>query len=246
MKKYILVIPARYESARLPGKPLIDILGKTMIQRVFERCLQVIPNELIYIATDDKRIQVVAKNFGANVIMTSKDCKTGTDRVAEVSEKVLADYYINVQGDEPLFNPEDILDVITAIDQFNGEVINGYCKIKEINNFLSLSIPKVVFRPDGRLLYMSRRPIPGNKSNMFNYGFRQVCIYAFPHDLLLNFQKLKAKTPLEQEEDIEILRFLELGFDVRMIELSDESISVDHKEDVNKVLKKIKNETSRF
>ena len=146
MKKYIVVIPARYESVRLPGKPLINILGKTMIQRVYERCLQVIPNELIYIATDDQRIQEVAEKFGANVVMTSKDCKTGTDRVAEVSQIVLADYYINVQGDEPVFNPDDILDTIAAIDQFNGEVINGYCQIKELDNFLSLSIPKVVLK----------------------------------------------------------------------------------------------------
>ena len=246
MKKYIVVIPARYESVRLPGKPLINILGKTMIQRVYERCLQVIPNELIYIATDDQRIQEVAEKFGANVVMTSKDCKTGTDRVAEVSQKVLADYYINVQGDEPVFNPDDILDTIAAIDQFNGEVINGYCQIKELDNFLSLSIPKVVFRPDGRLMYMSRKSIPGNKRDKFNYGFRQVCIYAFPHNLLMSFKNSKSKTPLEQEEDIEILRFLELGFDVRMIELSDDSISVDHKEDIIKVIKKIKDETSRF
>ena len=246
MKKYIVVIPARFASSRLPGKPLINILGKTMIQRVYERCLKVIPNDLIYIATEDQRIQKVAEKFGANVIMTSKDCKTGTDRVAEVSQKVLAEYYINVQGDEPVFNPNDILDTIAAIDQFNGEVINGYCQIKELDLFLSLSIPKVVFRPDGRLMYMSRNPIPGNKKVVFNYGFRQVCIYAFPYDLLKNFKKSKFKTPLEKEEDIEILRFLELGFDVRMIELSNDSISVDQEEDIIKVIKKIESETSGF
>uniref|UniRef100_UPI0040490486 3-deoxy-manno-octulosonate cytidylyltransferase n=1 Tax=Flavobacterium sp. TaxID=239 RepID=UPI0040490486 len=239
MKKYIVVIPARFLSSRLPGKPLISILGKTMIQRVYERCLQVIPNDLIYIATDDQRIQEAAEKFGANVVMTSKDCKTGTDRVAEVSQKIIADYYINVQGDEPVFNPDDILDTIAAIDKFNGEVINGYCKIKVHDDFINLSIPKVVFRPDGRLMYMSRKPIPGNKNDMFNFGFRQVCIYAFPRTLLRSFKNSKFKTPLENEEDIEILRFLELGFDVRMIELSDDSISVDHIEDIIKVIKKI-------
>jgi 3-deoxy-manno-octulosonate cytidylyltransferase (CMP-KDO synthetase) len=201
MTDYIVVIPARHDSTRFPGKPLIEILGKTMIQRVYERCLQVVPNEFIYIATDDQRIQNAAERFGATVIRTSKDCKTGTDRVAEVAEKVAAEYYINVQGDEPLFNPLDILEMLKAISLFRGEVINGYCQIKNIDDFISPSIPKVVFRQDGRLLYMSRRPIPGNKKKSFNFGFRQVCIYAFPSNLLRKFKNTHTKTPLENEED---------------------------------------------
>jgi 3-deoxy-manno-octulosonate cytidylyltransferase (CMP-KDO synthetase) len=243
MKKYVVVIPSRYESKRLPGKPLIDILGKPMIQRVYERCLKAVDNKHIYIATDDNRIKLVAENFGANVIMTSTDCMTGTDRVAEFSQHIKAEYYINVQGDEPVFNPKDITEVVKSIDKFNGEIINGFCQINNENDFYSLSIPKVVFRPDGRLMYMSRSPIPGNKVNLFNFGFRQVCIYAFPQHSLIEFTKQSFKTPLEGEEDIEILRFLELGFDVRMLKLSNDSISVDHKEDITKVIKKIKNES---
>ena len=127
MEKYILVIPARYDSKRLPGKPLIDILGKPMIQRVYEKCLEVVTHEHIYIATDDNRIKLVVEGFGAKVIMTSKECLTGTDRVAEVAQNIKAEYYINVQGDEPLFNPNDIQKVINSIDRYNGEIINGYC-----------------------------------------------------------------------------------------------------------------------
>tara|TARA_B110000114_G_scaffold176208_1_gene206594 strand:- start:7057 stop:7797 length:741 start_codon:yes stop_codon:yes gene_type:complete len=246
MRKYILVIPARYESSRFPGKPLTDILGKPMIQWVYERCLKAVKNEFIYIATDDSRIKLICENFGANVVMTSKDCLTGTDRVSEVASKIQAEYYINVQGDEPLFNPLDITTVIENINLYKGEIINGYCDIESEDDFLSLSIPKVVFRPDKRLLYMSRNSIPGNKKNKFNFGFRQVCIYAFPSISLTKFRKQTNKTPLEGEEDIEILRFLELGFEVRMLKLSNDSIAVDNPIDVNKVIKKIKNETRKF
>jgi len=246
MEKYILVIPARYDSKRLPGKPLIDILGKPMIQRVYEKCLEVVTHEHIYIATDDNRIKLVVEGFGAKVIMTSKECLTGTDRVAEVAQNIKAEYYINVQGDEPLFNPNDIQKVINSIDRYNGEIINGYCDILKKTEFYSLSTPKVVFRIDGRLLYMSRSPIPGNKNNSFNYGYRQVCVYAFPAKSLQEFKKKTSKTPIEKEEDIEILRFLELGFEVRMLKLSDYSIPVDNPSDINKVIKKIKNETTRI
>ena len=246
MVKYILVIPARYDSKRLPGKPLIDILGKPMIQRVYEKCLEAVSHEHIYIATDDSRIKLVVEGFGAKVIMTSKKCLTGTDRVAEVAQKINAEYYINVQGDEPLFNPNDIKEVINSIDRYSGEIINGYCPILEKADFYSLSTPKVVYRIDGRLLYMSRSPIPGNKNNSFTYGYRQVCIYAFPAKSLQEFKKQTAKTPIEKEEDIEILRFLELGFEVRMLQLSDYSIPVDNPSDITKVIEKIENETARI
>ena len=243
MKKYVIVIPARYKSTRLPGKPLIDILGKPMIQRVYEKCLEAVDNQEIYIATDDNRIKQVAEKFGANVIMTSTNCITGTDRVAQVSQHIKAEYYINVQGDEPVFNPKDILEVVKSIDIFKGDIINGYCQIFEESDFYNTSIPKVVFRPDGRLMYMSRSSIPGNKSNSFNIGFRQVCIYAYPIDSLKSLIKHSSKTPFESEEDIEVLRFLELGFDIRMLKLSNDSISVDVKEDISKVINRLKNET---
>lgn len=237
----ILVIPARFKSTRFPGKPLTDILGKSMIQRVYEQCIQAFPRDDIYVATEDERIKNHCDEHGIQCLMTSKNCLTGTDRIAEVAEIIDADYYINVQGDEPLFNPEDIKYLINKIPEHKGEIINGYCKIDNEDDYRSVSTPKVVFRPDGRLLYMSRSPIPGNKSNKFSLSYRQVCAYAFPKKALKEFSKSNGKTLLENEEDIEILRFLELGYEVRMVEMSNISIPVDHHDDLQKVIKKLHN-----
>lgn len=237
--KYIVVIPARLKSTRLPGKPLVDIGGKSLIQRTYEQCIQAVPKELVYVATEDQSVADHCASLSINSIMTSESCLTGTDRVAEVANIIDADYYINVQGDEPLLNPNDIKEIIEAIENFPGEIINGYCTIHTSEHYQSLSIPKVVFRPDGRLLYMSRAPIPGNKSLSFKKAWRQVCVYGFPKEALLEFANSAAKSPLEDIEDIEILRFLELGRDVRMIELSDDSIAVDNPEDIDLVLKKL-------
>lgn len=241
MKDFVVVIPARYESTRLPGKPLINIHGKSLLLRTYERCLKAVNREKIYVATDDKRIYKHCLKNNIQVEMTSSKCITGTDRIAEFAKKIKSKIYINVQGDEPLMNPEDIVKVIESSRLHPDEVINGYASIKHNEEYLSLTIPKVVFRPDGRLLYMSRNPIPGNKTGKFVKSWRQICVYAFPYDALMNFAKKNKKTLLEQEEDIEILRFLELGYDVRMIKLSGDSIAVDTPEDVKKVNDKLKN-----
>lgn len=230
-----LIIPARYDSSRLPGKPLIDIAGETMIYRTWAQCAQAFPKENIYVATDDERIARHCEENYINVLMTSKNCLTGTDRVLEASKQVNADLYINVQGDEPILNPDDLAEMVKAADSYPGEILNGYTKITTEAHFRSSSIPKVVMRPDGRLLYMSRAPIPTDKSNSYKIAWRQVCIYVFPKGALLAFGKKNKKTKLEAIEDIEILRFLEMGFDVRMIPLSPQSVAVDNPEDVEKV-----------
>lgn len=234
--KTILVIPARFKSTRFPGKPLKDILGKSMIQRVYEQCIQAFPKENIYVATEDDRIKAHCQSLDIQCIITSDNCLTGTDRIAEVAKMIDADYYINVQGDEPLFNPEDIIKLIESLSTYRGEILNGFAPILAEEDYRSVSTPKVVFRPDGRLLYMSRAPIPGNKSNQFHISHRQICAYAFPKEALLAFSEMGSKTPLEEEEDIEILRFLELGYEVRMIEMSSVSIPVDHESDLEKVI----------
>ncbi len=239
---FIIVIPARLQSSRLPEKPLIDLLGKSMIQRTYEQCKKAVDADKIYVATDSQKIFDHCTALNINVLMTSENCLTGTDRVAEVAQQIDADYYINVQGDEPLFNPEDIHKTIALLDKHAGEIINGYSTIRREEDYRSASVPKVVLRPDGRLLYMSRSPIPGNKNGQFVLAQRQICIYAFPKKALLAFANQQEKTPLEQQEDIEILRFLELGFEVRMVQLSDESVAVDHPEDaerVRQILKRI-------
>lgn len=232
--KYAIVIPARYQSSRLPGKPLVKLSGVPMIVRTYRQCLKAVPADLIYVATDNEEIRSVCERNNINVLMTSSDCLTGTDRVAEAALLVDADVYINVQGDEPVFNPDDLKSLIMEACKNPDLVINGYCAITDESQFRSSSVPKVVLRPDGRLLYMSRAPIPTNKALGFAVSHRQVCAYAFPKGALTAFSSQKSKTPLEQIEDIEILRFLELGWDVKMILMSDASVAVDNPEDVTK------------
>lgn len=232
---YLVVIPARYRSSRLPGKPLVLLNGVPMVVRTYRQCVKAVPAERVIVATDDDRIRAVCEAEGIAAVMTSPDCLTGTDRVAEVARARPHDTFINVQGDEPLFNPADLASLIEAARLHPEDVINGYCAIGGAELYQSRSIPKVVTRPDGRLLYMSRAPIPGNKEATFDKAWRQVCAYAFPRAALAAFAACTTKTPLEAIEDIEILRFLELGWDVRMIPMSDQSIAVDHPEDVARV-----------
>jgi 3-deoxy-manno-octulosonate cytidylyltransferase (CMP-KDO synthetase) len=191
----------------------------------------------VIVATDDDRIKGVCESEGIRVVMTSADCLTGTDRVAEVARHIYADTYINVQGDEPLFNPADLSALIKVAEDSPGDVVNGYCPINEEASFRSSSVPKVVVRPDGRLLYMSRGAIPTNKNLDFTTAWRQVCAYAFPRTALEAFSACTKKTALEEIEDIEILRFLDLGWDVKMVQMSEHSVAVDNPEDVDTVAK---------
>jgi 3-deoxy-manno-octulosonate cytidylyltransferase (CMP-KDO synthetase) len=229
---YIVVIPARYKSSRLEGKPLIDLNGIPMIIRTYRQCLKAVPSNLIYIATDHDLIKKTCSKEGVQVVMTSSNCLTGTDRVAEVSEKIHAETYVNVQGDEPLFNPDDLKLLLKEIKKYPNDIITGYCEIDNELMHKDIHVPKVVIRPDGRLLYASRAPIPYNKLNTFQKGWRQVCAYAFPKAVLKIFSSVKKKTELEEIEDIEYLRFLELGLEVRTLRMSKKSLAVDTPEDV--------------
>jgi 3-deoxy-manno-octulosonate cytidylyltransferase (CMP-KDO synthetase) len=230
--RYIVVIPARYQSSRFPGKPLVSLCGVPMIVRTYRQCIQAAPQELVYVATDNAEIKKVCEAAGIQVLTTSSDCLTGTDRVAEVACQIEADTYINVQGDEPVFNPDDLRLLIETAAKHPDDVLNGYCAISEEAMFRSGNTPKAVMRPDGRLLYMSRAAIPTSKTHTFTQSWRQVCAYAFPRNALAAFASAPGKTPLEAIEDIEILRFLELGWEVRMLPMSDTSIAVDTPEDV--------------
>jgi len=238
---YIIVIPARYKSSRLEGKPLIDLNGLPMIVRTYRQCLKAVVANKIYIATDHDLIKKVCVKEGAQVIMTSPNCLTGTDRVAEVAEKIHATTYINIQGDEPLFNPGDLKLLLNEANKHPKDIITGYCEIENENLHKNPNVPKVVIRSDGRLLYASRAPIPCNKLNKFEKGWRQVCAYAFPKEALKKFSSVKNKTKLEKIEDIEYLRFLELGIDIKTLKMSKMSLAVDTPEDVIEVKKLIKN-----
>ncbi|MEA5618355.1 3-deoxy-manno-octulosonate cytidylyltransferase [Cronbergia sp. UHCC 0137] len=234
MINYVVIIPARYESSRLPGKPLIDLCGLPMVVRTYQQCLKAFPMERVYVATDDIRIHETCKNYQIQTIMTSSECLTGTDRVAECANQLDADIFLNVQGDEPVFNPSDLKSLLRAVECFPNDILNGYCVLDQEAMFRSGNIPKVVMRSDGRLLYMSRAAIPSTKEHGFKAAFRQVCAYAFPKAALNDFAKQSQKTPLETIEDIEILRFLELGWEVRMIQMSNVSVAVDTYEDIKR------------
>jgi 3-deoxy-manno-octulosonate cytidylyltransferase (CMP-KDO synthetase) len=235
--KSIIVIPARYKSSRFPGKPLALLLDKPMIQWVAEISSKAVGSENVYIATDDTRIADIVISLGYKAVMTSSSCLTGTDRLSEVAKIVDADIYVNVQGDEPLIDPDDILKVIEEKIKYPNEVINCYSAIGESENPESINIPKVIFTENSKLLYMSRKAIPGfkdEKNSPPNY-FKQVCIYAFNRKELLDFGRFGRKSILEQSEDIEILRFLEWGQSIRMLKTKAGSLAVDIPSDVLKV-----------
>ncbi|RDL44058.1 3-deoxy-manno-octulosonate cytidylyltransferase [Marinomonas piezotolerans] len=237
--KYAVVIPARYKSSRFPGKPLAKILGKPMIQRVWEQCCKAVDSEKVYVATDSHEISRVVKEFGGQVVMTSSDCLTGTDRLAEANKTLDCDFLVNVQGDEPVIDPKNI-DTVISLYQETGNITNAYCEITSEDEFRSFTVPKVVVSELGKLLYMSRSPIPLSKNDEFIKSYKQVCVYAFGRSDLEFFSSIKRKTPLETIEDIEILRFLESGYEVSMIEVPSGSLAVDIPEDVHKVEEYIK------
>jgi 3-deoxy-manno-octulosonate cytidylyltransferase (CMP-KDO synthetase) len=231
---YKVIIPARFESSRFPGKPLVKINGIPMIERVWKKCIQAIPLNDVHVATDSEVIYDYCRDHSINVIMTP-ECLTGSDRVYQASLTLDADIFINVQGDEPLINPDDIRSVISYSKNSPNSVINAMCEITEEMDFHSSAVPKVVVNMKNDLLYMSRSTIPLTKNKTMLKAYKQVCIYAFPKETLKKFAAQTTKTPLESIEDIEILRFLEMGVTVKMVEVSRSSISVDYPEDVKRV-----------
>ncbi len=235
MKKLILVIPARYKSSRFPGKPLFKFKNKAMIQLVWENCTKAINEQNVYVATDDKRIKEYCLKNKIQVIMTSKKCKTGTDRIYEVSKKIKADIYINVQGDEPMLKSSKIKKFIDYAKINKKHVVNAMTNILNKEEYLSTNIPKLICDKNNFLIYMSRLPIPGSKNNEYTKTKKQVCMYSFPRDKLKKFGNQKNKTPIEKIEDIEILRFLELGEKVKMYYVSKGTIAVDTPQDAHKV-----------
>ncbi|RZK11727.1 MAG: 3-deoxy-manno-octulosonate cytidylyltransferase [Flavobacterium sp.] len=230
-----LIIPARYKSSRFPGKPLEEILGTSLIQRVWTICVQAVGNDDVYIATDDERIASHCRAFNGNIVMTSEDCETGTDRVAEAASLLKADLVLNVQGDEPLLKPGDILAMKNKLIANPNVVHNAMCLISSDDEFFSLSTPKVVFSESNMLLYMSRSPIPGNKLGQFKKAYKQVCIYGFNQKSLEIFGRNRKKSAFENLEDIEILRFLEKDIPVQVTEVANASLAVDFPGDIQKV-----------
>lgn len=240
MKKGAVIIPARYKSSRFPGKPLIDIHGKSMIQRVYERCVQSVGINRVYVATDDIRIEENVRGFGGRSVLTSSDCLTGTDRIAEANAKLGYDFIVNVQGDEPLINPLDILKVFSHMEHDCSNIVNCYSVLSKEEKLMA-SVPKVVVSNTGKLLYISRGGIPFNKSGNPKPLYKQVCIYGFSKSHLEIFSKSSLKTQIEEFEDIEVLRFLEMDYKVQMIQVEAGSVAVDTPNDLERVKRVISN-----
>lgn len=237
--KIIGVIPARYRSSRFPGKPLADIFGKPMIWWVYQQTLQVPQFDKVYVATDDIQIQRVCEAYGMPVIMTSSDHATGSDRVAEVAEKVEGDLFVNVQGDEPLIAPQMIQQLIELFN--DKEVYFGTLKkeITDPDEILANSTVKVVTDRNGDALYFSRSVIPSNsKGGPHARVFRHVGIYAYTREFLKIFSGME-QSELELGEAIEPLRAIEAGYKMRVGETEYASIGVDYPEHLELVKKQI-------
>ena len=231
--KAICVIPARYSSTRLPGKPLKDICGKPMICRVWERASRAKSVAEVIVATDDDRIfQAVEKNSG-RAIMTRADHKTGTDRLAEVAEKFPdVEVIVNVQGDEPLIEPslidELVVEFIKDKDLQMATVATELTDADEMNNPNNV---KVVLDKNNDALYFSRSLIPYPRNAGKSKVFKHIGIYAYRRNFLLAYAKMEP-TPLEQAESLEQLRALENGFKIRVIKSSCRFVGVDTAEDL--------------
>lgn len=235
----VVLIPARFGSSRYPGKPLVKLLGKPMILWVAELSEKAVGKNNVYVATEDSRIAEVVQAAGYQAVMTTDDALTGTDRLAQAAEQIEADIYINVQGDEPLVDPLDIIKIRDEKEKTPEYIINGFSWITEGEDPHSVNIPKVITTENNEMIYMSRVALPGYKDEKHapkRYK-KQICIYAFTKQELLDFKAFGRKSELEYSEDIEILRFLELGRKIRMVETKPGSLAVDIPEDVEKVEK---------
>lgn len=238
--KIIGVIPARYKSSRFPGKPLADICGKPMIWWVYNQAKKVKDFDAVYVATDDELIEKACKENDINVIMTSEEHKTGTDRIGEVARKIPADLYVNIQGDEPLIEPETIVQAIKPFyDNPDLQITNLMTKINDPVDVINFTVPKVITNAENIGIYLTRSTAPYPKGRLDYSYYKQVCVYGFKPEAL-DFYCKSPRGKIESIEDIEILRFIENGYKVQYIEVESETIAVDTQNDLEKVNKYIK------
>jgi len=235
----LCVIPARYSSTRLPGKPLALIAGKPMIQRVYERAKEAKRPNAVLVATDHELVYQAVQGFGGQVMMTSPDHPTGTDRLAEVAkEHPEAEIIINVQGDEPLIAPE-VIDLLAGA--FDGDPELNMATLMTEMDKSEYNLPsavKVVASLTGYALYFSRSLLPYPRNGKLPGGplpvYKHIGIYAYRRDFLLKYAALEP-TPLEQTESLEQLRALEHGYKIKVLKTDFKSIGVDTPEDLEKV-----------
>ena len=232
--KVIGVIPARLDSIRFPGKVLVDLWGKPIIQQVYERAKKAKRLDEVLIATDNEKIFETSKKFGAEVVMTSKKHLTGMDRVSEAVEKIDAEIVINIQADAPLIEPLMIDKVAEVLSDEPGLVMATLMKkIEKKEEFYNPNVVKVVTDKQGFALYFSRSPIPYNTRNSFA-SYKHIGAYGYRKNFLLAFIRLP-RSPLEKTENLEQLRILENGYKIKMIETDYDMIEVDTEEDLRRI-----------
>lgn len=242
--KIIGIIPARYASTRFPGKPLVDIDGKSMIQRVYEQAKKSTSLSEVIVATDDMRIEQHVKDFKGNVVMTSDQHQSGTDRCFEAMEafSVKTDVVINIQGDEPFIHPGQIDEIASCFQTPDVQLATLVKRIKSEEELFNINIPKVILNKNKEAIYFSRQTIPflrGKKQEQWleNHTFyKHIGIYAYQASVLREITRLKT-TALENAEGLEQLRWIENGYKIK-VELTDyESVAVDVPEDLKKLRK---------
>lgn len=262
MKK-VIVIPARYASTRLPGKPLKEISGKPIIQWVYEKAMNSALKDSVLIATDDERIRNAAASFGADVVMTSPECKSGTERVCEAVKDKEADIIINLQGDEPFIRTDIIDSLFYEMEKEDLHMATLCCPIEEETDYLNPNIVKVVIDRHGFALYFSRSPVPFFRNAAFfseigtqnpqtpsvseskpakisNPGcvYKHIGIYGFSRDFLKQYVGMEEGV-LEAAESLEQLRVLENGYDIKVIMTDYNGIGIDTEEDLKQAVNSV-------
>ncbi len=225
----IAVIPARLQSTRLPGKILIEIDGKPLIQHVYERVKQARTIHQIIVAADDSKVAEIVEKFGGTAVMTRVDHQSGTDRLAEVADRLDPNSLIvNVQGDEPMIEPAVIDRAVTAAQSNDSEIVTVMTRMNDTSDIRDTNRVKVVTGRNGMALYFSRSPIPSGGTCFLHLG-----LYVYRARFLKLFSKLE-RTPLEIAERLEQLRALEHGYRIRVVEVESESWGIDTAADLEK------------
>ena len=236
--KKVAIIPARYQSTRFPGKPLVDINGKSMISRVYDNAIKSKLFDEVIVATDDKRIFEVIRDFGGLIYMTSPNHISGTDRIAEVVNQIDADLVYNIQGDEPFLEFETLKTVVDLSLAEGFEVGSLYHEINVDDYSFNPNQVKVVLNNRHEAMYFSRAAIPFNRVSGDIHYKKHIGIYAFRKDVLLKLVEL-SPSPLELTEQLEQLRWLENGYSIKMAKVNNSPISIDTPQDLEFAIKNL-------
>ncbi|MVZ61113.1 3-deoxy-manno-octulosonate cytidylyltransferase [Sphingobacterium humi] len=242
--KAIGVIPARYDSTRFPGKPLVDVGGKTMIQRVYNQVRHASSLQEVIVATDDQRIFDHVKSFAGNVVMTNKDHQSGTDRCAEVINGISGfDIVINIQGDEPFIDPQQIDLLVACFDQPSVEIATLVRPITAFEDLANVNKPKVVINSKEEAIYFSRQPIPYFRGKDMKDWlaaatyFNHIGIYGYRADVLKELTKLPVSN-LEKIESLEQLRWIDNGYRIKTAVSNHVNDAIDTPDDLEAIKKK--------